>query len=72
MRNSFQKDALCEFCNITSCHAVTSLAEMTGLTINIEVPTVEVVSIENTGKLIAVGKIVAGKRNNSSGTSTRN
>jgi len=58
--NDFQKDALNELGNIASCHAVTSLAEMTGVTINIEVPTVEVVSIENTEKLIRVEKIVAG------------
>jgi chemotaxis protein CheC len=58
--NAFQKDALNELGNIASCHAVTSLAEMTGLTINIEVPTVDVVSIEDAEKKMEVEKMVAG------------
>ncbi len=58
--NDFQKDALRELGNIASCHAVTSLAEMTGLTIDIEVPSVEVVLIENAKKLIEAERIVAG------------
>ena len=59
--NAFQRDALRELGSIASCHAVTSLAEITGLTINIKVPTVEVVSIENTEKLIEAEKIVVFK-----------
>jgi chemotaxis protein CheC len=58
--NAFQKDALNELGNIASCHAVTSLAEMIGMTINIDVPTVDVVSIEDVEKEIVVEKIVAG------------
>ncbi|MGB2841897.1 MAG: chemotaxis protein CheC [Halobacteriota archaeon] len=58
--NAFQKDALNELGNIASCHAVTSLAEMTGVTMNIEVPTVDVVSIEGAEKKIAIEKMVAG------------
>ncbi len=58
--NAFQKDALNELGNIASCHAVTSLAEMTGVTIDIEVPTVDIVSIEDTEKLIEAEKMVAG------------
>ena len=58
--NAFQKDALRELGNIASCHAVTSLAEMTGLTINIDVPTVDVVSIKDAEKKIEEEKIVAG------------
>jgi len=58
--NAFQKDALNELGNIASCHAVTSLAEMTGVTMNIKVPTVEVVSIEGAEKKIAIEKMVAG------------
>jgi len=41
----FLKDALREIGNIASCHAITALAEMTGMTIDINVPTVEVVTI---------------------------
>ncbi|MBA7517139.1 CheY-P phosphatase CheC [subsurface metagenome] len=58
--NAFQKDALNELGNIASCHAVTSLAEMTGVTMNIKVPPVEVVSIEGAEKKIAIEKMVAG------------
>jgi len=58
--NAFQKDALNELGNIASCHAVTSLAEMTGVTMNIEVPTVDVVSIEGAEKKIEREKMVAG------------
>jgi len=58
--NDFQKDALNELGNIASCHAVTSLAEMTGVTMNIEVPTVDVVSIEGAEKKIEREKMVAG------------
>ncbi len=58
--NAFQKDALNELGNIATCHAVTSLAEMTGVTINIEVPTVDVISIKDAEKKIEEEKIVAG------------
>lgn len=56
----FMKDALNELGNIASCHAVTALAEMTGVTINIEVPTVEVVTIGDAAKLVEAERIVAG------------
>jgi len=56
----FLKDALNELGNIASCHAVTALAEMTGVTINIDVPTVDVVTIGDAEKLVEVEKIVAG------------
>jgi len=38
--NNFQQDGLNELGNIASSHAVTSLAEMTGMTIDMEVPRV--------------------------------
>jgi chemotaxis protein CheY-P-specific phosphatase CheC len=56
----FLKDALNELGNIASCHAVTALAEMTGMTINIDVPTVDVVAIGDAEKLVEVERIVAG------------
>jgi len=56
----FLKDALREIGNIASCHAITALAEMTGMTIDINVPTVEVVTIGDVEKLVEVEKIVAG------------
>ncbi|MBN1762559.1 MAG: chemotaxis protein CheC [Methanomicrobia archaeon] len=56
----FRKDALNELGNIASCHAVTALAEMTGMTINIAVPSVDIVSITDTEKLLELEKIVAG------------
>jgi chemotaxis protein CheC len=58
--NPFLKDALNELGNIASCHALTALAELTGATIEIDVPRVEVVSIGEVGKLIEMEKIVAG------------
>ncbi len=58
--NTFQRDALNELGNIASCHAVTALAEMTGLTMEIEVPKVEVVAVEEIHRLIELDKIVAG------------
>ena len=58
--NDFQKDALNELGNIASCHAVTSLAEMTGMTMNIEVPTVDIVQLEDAKKLVGTDKSVAG------------
>ncbi|MBC8522126.1 MAG: chemotaxis protein CheC [Methanomicrobia archaeon] len=58
--NAFQKDALNELDYRASRHAVTSLAEMTGVTMNIEVPTVDVVSIEGAEKKIEREKMVAG------------
>jgi chemotaxis protein CheC len=56
----FLKDALNELGNIASCHAVTALAEMTGATIEIDVPSVEVVSLQDVGEKIELEKIVAG------------
>lgn len=56
----FMKDALNELGNIASCHAVTALAEMTGTTINIDVPTVEIATIGDAAKLVDAEKIVAG------------
>lgn len=58
--STFQKDALNELGNIASCHAVTSLAEMTGMTLDIEVPTADVVPIAEAKKMIDAEKIVAG------------
>jgi chemotaxis protein CheC len=56
----FLKDALNELGNIASCHAVTALAEMTGTTIEIDIPSVEVVSLQDVGEKIELEKIVAG------------
>ncbi len=56
----FLQDALNELGNIASCHAVTALAEMTGTTINIDVPRVDVATIGDVAKLVDVEKIVAG------------
>lgn len=58
--NAFQKDALNELGYRASRHAVTSLAAMTGLTINIEVPSVDIVQLEDAKKLIGTDKSVAG------------
>lgn len=58
--NSFQKDALNELGNIATCHAVTSLAEMTGVTIDIELPHVDIVRIRDTENVLEMEKIVAG------------
>ena len=58
--NAFQKDALNELGYRASHHAVTSLAAMTGVTINIDVPSVDVVPIEDAKKLIDAEKRVAG------------
>ena len=58
--STFQLDALNELGNIASCHAVTALAEMIGVTIEIAVPKVEVVAIEELQRLIDQDKIVAG------------
>lgn len=56
----FQKDALNELGNIASSHAITSLAEMTGLTMGMAVPTVDVVPIKDVKNRIEAEKIVAG------------
>ena len=56
----FQQSALNELGNIASCHAVTSLAEMTGMTLDIDVPTADVVSIAEAKKVIDAERIVAG------------
>ncbi len=56
----FQKDALNELCHIASSHAVTSLAELTGTTFDIEVPTINVVPIKEVKYRIEAEKIVAG------------
>ncbi|MHC1600017.1 MAG: chemotaxis protein CheC [Candidatus Methanospirareceae archaeon] len=58
--SAFQRDALNELGNIASCHAVTALAELTGMTIDIEVPSVDVVRIGEAAKLVDAEKIVAG------------
>jgi chemotaxis protein CheC len=58
--NPFLKDALNELGNIASCHAITALAEMTGTKIEIDVPSVEMVSIGDVGKPVELEKIVAG------------
>ncbi|MHC1610229.1 MAG: chemotaxis protein CheC [Candidatus Methanospirareceae archaeon] len=60
--NAFQRDALRELANIASCHAVTALAELTGTTIDIEVPSVDVVRIGEVAELVEAEKIVAGNR----------
>ncbi|MFZ2071824.1 MAG: chemotaxis protein CheC [Halobacteriota archaeon] len=60
MLSPFQKDALNELGNIASCHAVTALAEMTGMTLNIDVPTADVVPIAEVKKMIDAERIVAG------------
>lgn len=56
----FQKDALNELGNIASSHAITSLAEMTGMTVGMEVPNVNVVKVEEVKKRLEEEKIVAG------------
>lgn len=56
----FQKDALNELGNIASSHAITSLAEMTGMTMGMAVPNVNVVPIEDVKKQLDEEKIVAG------------
>lgn len=56
----FQKDALNELGNIASSHAMTSLAEMTGMTMGMAVPTVDVVQIKEIKNRIETEKIVAG------------
>lgn len=58
--NAFQRDALNELGYRASHHAVTSLAAMTGMTINIDVPSVDVVSMDDAKKLIDAEKKVAG------------
>ncbi|MEA2033557.1 MAG: chemotaxis protein CheC [Euryarchaeota archaeon] len=58
--SAFQKDALNELGYRASHHAVTSLAAMAGVKINIDVPTVDVVPIEDAKKLIDAEKRVAG------------
>ncbi len=58
--NTFQKDALNELGYRASRHAVTSLEAMTGVTMNIEVPTVDVVPLGDAKKRIDADKRVAG------------
>ncbi len=58
--NAFQKNALNELGYRASRHAVTSLAAMTGVAMNIEVPTVDVVPLEDAKKRIDADKRVAG------------
>jgi chemotaxis protein CheC len=58
--NHFQNDALNELCNIASSHAVTALAEMTGMTFDIDVPSLNVVPIRDVKYEIGAEEIVAG------------
>ncbi|MBN1762560.1 MAG: chemotaxis protein CheC [Methanomicrobia archaeon] len=58
--NHFQKDALSELGNIASAHAVTSLAEMTGMIIDMEVPSVDVVPLTDMKHQIETERIGAG------------
>jgi chemotaxis protein CheC len=58
--NAFQKGALNELGYRASRHAVMSLAEMTGVEINIEVPSVDIVPLEDAKKQIDADKRVAG------------
>jgi chemotaxis protein CheC len=58
--NAFQKDALTELGNIASGHAVTALSEMTGMTMEVEVPTVDVMVITAAKKQLDAEKLVAG------------
>ncbi len=56
----FQKDALHKLCHITSSHAVTSLAELTGTTFDVKVPSVNVIPIKDVKRRIGAEKIAAG------------
>jgi chemotaxis protein CheC len=58
--NAFHKDALNELGNIASGHALTALSEMTSMTIDVEVPTVDVMMIKDEKKQIEAEKTVAG------------
>jgi chemotaxis protein CheC len=58
--NHLQKDALNELCHIASSHAVTALAELTGMTFDIEVPQVHVIPIKDVKYRIAAEKIAVG------------
>lgn len=58
--NPFQKDALNELCHIASSHAVTALAELTGTTFDIEVPSVNVVPIKDVKHQLGAENIAAG------------
>jgi chemotaxis protein CheC len=56
----FQKDALNKLCHITSSHAVTSLAELTGTTFDIKISSLNVIPIKDVKRQIGAEKIAAG------------
>jgi len=58
--SEFQKDALQELGNIGACHATTSLAEMTGITIYTHVPKVEIIPVRDIMCRVDAYLIVAG------------
>ena len=55
-----QKDALQEVANIGAAHAATALSQMVNLEINMGIPTVEIVPLENTINRVKDQEVVAG------------